>query len=465
MKIRRLHIKNLRLIRDLELDFTDPVTGDVRNWTVIIAENGRGKSSVLQSIALAAAGKTLANSLAGGQIPSFSDRRIDTPAATEIGVEFDLPEVRGLGFKKPPPRECPGANGEPTRLAAYLKVQPGGSTLAGQSWYGELGPRWSDAQPDGEPAERPPPTLDDPLDLVRSELRPWWFVVGYGIDRRLQIEPQKLRFPESVQRLSSLFWPDVPGGISFADRNTYPKLASPFVTLLNKVLRSHPALTPMVRRLELRGHGGASARDIAEREKTEVELPGGASLKLPANYLSHGYQSTLAWLADLVGQYLLDFQHSRVPFKTLSPNKLSGLVLIDELDLFLHPKWQIDFIEALSATFPNLQFIATTHSPLLISKLRPDQLVVLDWDERGDIGPIPFDGDPRLMTATDLYRALFDIEDAPPDDTLFEQVFRYESLARDAHRSEAEDREMRSLRHALDEKRVALRIEPVERRR
>lgn len=194
-------------------------------------------------------------------------------------------------------------------------------------------------------------------------------------------------------------------------------------------------------------------------------MPDGSRLKLPATYLSHGYQSTLAWLADLVGQYLLDFQRSETPFGMLNPSKLSGLVIIDELDLFLHPKWQIDLIEALAeVTFPNLQFIATTHSPLLISKLRPDQIVVLDWDERGSIRQIPFDGDPRLMTATDLYRALFDIEDAPPDDELFRKVFRYEALARDALRSEAEEQELQALRAELEAKRIALRITPVERR-
>lgn len=463
MKIRKLHIKNLRLIDDLELDFVDPRTGEARNWTVIVAENGRGKSSVLQSIALAAAGKTLATSLAGGQIPSFSDRRVDTPGAMEIGAEFELPDVNGLGFKAPPPRECPGGGHDETRLSSYLRLSPGGSTLVGQSWYGPLPERWSDEQPDGGSAERPPPTIEDPLDSVRERVRPWWFVVGYGIDRRLRIEPQKRRFPESVQRLGSLFWPDEPEGISFANRNTYPKLASKFVTLLNKVLRSHPALTPMIQRLELRGAFGASAQDIAEKEKIELELPGGTRLKLPGNFLSHGYQSTLAWLADLVGQYLLDFIQSGVPFKTSNPKKLSGLVLIDELDLFLHPKWQIDFIEALAETFPNLQFIATTHSPLLISKLRPDQVIVLDFDERGAIGAIEFDGDPRLMTATDLYRALFDIEDVPPDDALYDKVFRYESLARDRRRSDAQDAEVRALYRELSEKRVNLRIQPVER--
>ncbi|MGK0366494.1 MAG: putative ATP-binding protein involved in virulence, partial [Saprospiraceae bacterium] len=56
----------------------------------------------------------------------------------------------------------------------------------------------------------------------------------------------------------------------------------------------------------------------------------------------------------------------------------AGIVLIDEIELHLHPKWQVNILTALHQTFPNVQFIITTHSPLVINNLRKEQLVIID---------------------------------------------------------------------------------------
>lgn len=57
------------------------------------------------------------------------------------------------------------------------------------------------------------------------------------------------------------------------------------------------------------------------------------------------------------------------------------MVLIDEVDLHLHPKWQQNLIDKLTKTFPNVQFILTTHSPHIVSD-NPDVLVyILDNGE------------------------------------------------------------------------------------
>lgn len=57
-----------------------------------------------------------------------------------------------------------------------------------------------------------------------------------------------------------------------------------------------------------------------------------------------------------------------------------GVVLIDELDLHLHPQWQRRLVDDLRRTFPKLQFICTTHSPFLIQSVRPGELIKLDGD-------------------------------------------------------------------------------------
>jgi predicted ATP-binding protein involved in virulence len=58
-----------------------------------------------------------------------------------------------------------------------------------------------------------------------------------------------------------------------------------------------------------------------------------------------------------------------------------GVVIIDELDLHLHPKWQRHVIHDLKRTFPSVQFIATTHSPQLIGEAQPEEIRKIDGDE------------------------------------------------------------------------------------
>jgi len=55
-----------------------------------------------------------------------------------------------------------------------------------------------------------------------------------------------------------------------------------------------------------------------------------------------------------------------------------SLVLIDEIDLHLHPSWQKSVAKALSATFPNVQFVITTHSPLILNHLKTESILVLE---------------------------------------------------------------------------------------
>ena len=79
------------------------------------------------------------------------------------------------------------------------------------------------------------------------------------------------------------------------------------------------------------------------------------------NNLSAGYQSVLCMIMELAYRTVL-----------LNPNiesseEVEGIVLIDEIDMHLHPKWQWKIIDALCATFPKVQFIVATHSPIVIS--------------------------------------------------------------------------------------------------
>jgi predicted ATP-binding protein involved in virulence len=100
---------------------------------------------------------------------------------------------------------------------------------------------------------------------------------------------------------------------------------------------------------------------------------------VPFNYLSDGYRNMLAMAADIA-----------VKCATLNPHlqseaaaKTPGIVLIDEIDLHLHPKWQRRIVGDLMKAFPLVQFVATSHSPFVIQSL-PEQpgVGLINLDDR-----------------------------------------------------------------------------------
>ena len=97
--------------------------------------------------------------------------------------------------------------------------------------------------------------------------------------------------------------------------------------------------------------------------------------KVLINQLGSGYQSLITWVVDYAKR-----QFDRYPE---SPNPLAepGIVLVDEIDLHLHPTWQRKVISFLRGLFPKTQFIVTAHSPLVVQSADDINVVVLHRDE------------------------------------------------------------------------------------
>lgn len=96
---------------------------------------------------------------------------------------------------------------------------------------------------------------------------------------------------------------------------------------------------------------------------------------IPVNYLSAGYQSLL-WMIMNMAFRLALLNPGKVNFENVG-----GVVLIDEIDMHLHPKWQWKIIGALRDTFPKIQFIMATHSPIIISSCRDVNLIQIDEEQ------------------------------------------------------------------------------------
>ena len=90
---------------------------------------------------------------------------------------------------------------------------------------------------------------------------------------------------------------------------------------------------------------------------------------MPVNYLSAGYQSLLWMLMEI------SFRIALLNPEMSNYSQAEGIVLIDEIDMHLHPRWQWKILDALHSSFPKVQFIAATHSPIIISSFRDAKLL------------------------------------------------------------------------------------------
>jgi len=99
--------------------------------------------------------------------------------------------------------------------------------------------------------------------------------------------------------------------------------------------------------------------------------------RLIVNQLSDGEKCLIAMVGDLARRLAI-----ANPVRD-NPLEGEGIVLIDEIDLHLHPKWQRMIVPKLVEVFPNCQFILSTHSPHVITQLKPENLAVLKQTEEG----------------------------------------------------------------------------------
>ena len=103
--------------------------------------------------------------------------------------------------------------------------------------------------------------------------------------------------------------------------------------------------------------------------------------RLPFNALSDGQRNMVAMIGDMA--YRAAQLNPHLGQEVL--RQTSGVVLIDELDLHLHPRWQRHVVEDLRRIFPQIQFIATTHSPFIVQTAREGEIIKLDGDWPGDV--------------------------------------------------------------------------------
>lgn len=118
-----------------------------------------------------------------------------------------------------------------------------------------------------------------------------------------------------------------------------------------------------------------SFKKDGDNEHVVVVFSAGKDGDVRFEELGFGYQTTLTWLADFCKRMFELYPDAENPLHE------EAVVLVDEIDLHLHPKWQRDLVPTLSKIFPNVQFIVTTHSPHVLQSMADVNLYVLRRDE------------------------------------------------------------------------------------
>lgn len=115
-------------------------------------------------------------------------------------------------------------------------------------------------------------------------------------------------------------------------------------------------------------------------EEGRIVLDFESGLSIPFEHLSDGQRTILGLFCDIARRVAILNPHMEAEASL----KTKGVVLIDELDLHLHPKWQRKIIENLQNCFPNMQFICSTHSPFLIQSLNNGKLIQLGKESEAE---------------------------------------------------------------------------------
>jgi predicted ATP-binding protein involved in virulence len=111
---------------------------------------------------------------------------------------------------------------------------------------------------------------------------------------------------------------------------------------------------------------------------------------MPFSNLSDGYRGIVSLTADIAYRAIKLNPH----LKERAVIDTQGIVLIDEIDMHLHPKWQKHVVLDLKRTFPNIQFIVTSHSPFILQSMAQEEVIHLDGET--------ISKDPNLMSIEEI---------------------------------------------------------------
>lgn len=161
--------------------------------------------------------------------------------------------------------------------------------------------------------------------------------------------------------------------------------------------------------------------------------------ELPIEAVSQGMISLISWVGILLQRLYEVYADDE------DPKQRYALVLIDEIDAHLHPSWQRTLVSNLSTLFPSVQFIATTHSPLVIAGLPAEQVMRFKRNSNGQIEQVEVEPEMTMGRADQILRGeLFGLETTVGTSTE-DKIKRYVELRSKPSLTEAEQQELQAI--------------------
>lgn len=337
-----LRLANVRCFGPEQTLSLEDHDGKPARWTVLLGDNGVGKTTLLRALAI----------LAPIQTPSHVRARpLD-------GLRSEVAEL----VQKV--RSRPVAQGS---FAYGLPVRE--SIRTGQTDFTMAA---SLCQASSLEADDPSRSESEVVQVgleVRTAIPPFpIFCAGYGASRRMgagSLDAKDNPFATLVDDEATLRnaeeWLIL---VDYAaNKESDRRKKQKAETELRRVKETLVSLLPDVNdiRVELNARPGGAPR-------VEVETPDGW---VAIRDLSLGYRTTMAWVVDLAYRLFEAYPESQDPLAE------PAVALVDEIDLHLHPKWQRDLMGHLARRFRNTQFITTAHSPLVVQAVPGANIAVL----------------------------------------------------------------------------------------
>ena len=420
MKLRSVEIENFRAIKYLKLSLDESLT-------VFHGDNAHGKTSVLSAIAVGL-----------GAIPTL------------------LPSVAGIAFR----------DADRRRAARFVRVRL--ETTKAQRWYRQKGAGTaarSRRQRRGK-SVAVPTIVDEIKEIVTADDEGQSIdlpiVAFYDTDRAVFDPPQRRRgFPKEFPRYAAL-----EGALSA--RPNFRDFFKWFYTKEDEELRAQRRDRDYVS-TELEAVRTAITSMIPGASDPRIELSPlrfvvslgtdtGLAEDLALDQLSGGYRIILALAADLARRMAQGNPHRDDPLACES------VVLIDEIELHLHPDWQQRVLDDLRRTFPNTQFIVSTHSPQVLTSVPPRQIVELSRED----GIIVAGGTSAATygaEAGDVLSTVMGVRERPADNPFVRKLDRYMRLVGDDEGSSERAMRLRAELEAISPDDPALDTADVEIRR
>jgi len=335
MYIKNLTIANIRVIEAFEMRFPEPA-----GWHVIIGDNGAGKSSLIRAIALGLIGPHEVKAAR----PVFADwlRQGATEGKVKLVVIKDTDYDGHKGQKRPTKQD----------ITAEITLQ----RADGSGGLVEV---------KGNDNTKP-----SPAEHIWSDAR-GWFSAGFGPFRRFtggtkDWDRVYLSSPRCGAHLS-VFGEDVAltEALMWLQELDYRRLKSQEVSNSTSPNEGQLAteLQAFINETGLLSHGTHFEAMTADGPT----FRDGNGNVVPVTQLSDGFRSILSLTFELIRQLVRTYRQEEVfPLGGARATiNLPGVVLIDEIDAHLHPTWQTRIGEWFTRCFPQMQFIVTTHSPLV----------------------------------------------------------------------------------------------------